>query len=526
VRGDKTMKPKAYSYLRFSTPEQSKGDSFRRQTENARRYAEANGLELDETLNFHDKGISAFRSTNVKIGMLGAFLEAVSTGVVAKGSYLLVESLDRLSRDTILEAQTLFQQIILSGIIIVSLIDNKVYSRESITANPIDMIVSLLSMMRAHEESETKSRRLKAAWGNKRNIAGTKPMTAKAPGWLRLVEKDGKRHFEVIEERAAVVCRIYDMTLKGIGQHTITKTLNEENVPVFGRAKFWQRTYVIKLLENEAVIGTYTPHTLEFVDRKKTRKPQAKIAGYFPAIIKKKMFDRVQALRMDKTTPLRGRHAGKELRNIFGGIAQCPLCGSTATLVNKGKRGGKTFLVCTKAKTGAGCKYKGIPLDQVESAFLSGYERLLHEIPAGDAENEIQERIEQIQTGIDVDKEELARMIDTFPTKASPTLTRKIREYEDEIERMERELDSLYQRKNVTMGPVVEKKIDELCKLLKRKPINRLEVNTLLRQLVNAVVINYPNGTLDFHWRHGGENFLVYSMPEEHVVGGRKKPRK
>lgn len=33
------MPPKAYSYLRFSTPDQMRGDSFRRQTELAREYA-------------------------------------------------------------------------------------------------------------------------------------------------------------------------------------------------------------------------------------------------------------------------------------------------------------------------------------------------------------------------------------------------------------------------------------------------------------------------------------------------------
>ena len=33
-------KPKAYSYVRFSTPGQAKGDSYRRQTEAANEYAQ------------------------------------------------------------------------------------------------------------------------------------------------------------------------------------------------------------------------------------------------------------------------------------------------------------------------------------------------------------------------------------------------------------------------------------------------------------------------------------------------------
>jgi hypothetical protein len=48
--------PKAYSYVRFSTPEQAKGDSHRRQTEKAAKYAAENGLELDTELRLADLG--------------------------------------------------------------------------------------------------------------------------------------------------------------------------------------------------------------------------------------------------------------------------------------------------------------------------------------------------------------------------------------------------------------------------------------------------------------------------------------
>ena len=96
------QRPKAYSYLRFSTPDQMKGDSFRRQAEMASAYAERHGLDLDEGLTFHDLGVSAFRGKNVVEGALGQFISAVNDGRVQPGSYLLVENLDRLSRDRIM----------------------------------------------------------------------------------------------------------------------------------------------------------------------------------------------------------------------------------------------------------------------------------------------------------------------------------------------------------------------------------------------------------------------------------------
>lgn len=65
-------KLKAYSYVRFSTPEQMRGDSLRRQTEAAGRYAALHGLELDDKLTFRDLGVSAFRGTNEEDGCQSA----------------------------------------------------------------------------------------------------------------------------------------------------------------------------------------------------------------------------------------------------------------------------------------------------------------------------------------------------------------------------------------------------------------------------------------------------------------------
>lgn len=70
---DPQARPKAYSYLRFSTPEQAAGDSRRRQTELAEKFAKAHDLALDDQLTFHDLGVSAFSGANLA-GQLGAFL--------------------------------------------------------------------------------------------------------------------------------------------------------------------------------------------------------------------------------------------------------------------------------------------------------------------------------------------------------------------------------------------------------------------------------------------------------------------
>ncbi len=89
---------KAYSYVRFSTPEQAKGDSMRRQTAGSDAVAKEFGWTLDETLTLRDLGVSAFKAKNAKVGALAIFLKAVENKTVPAGSVLIVESLDRLTR--------------------------------------------------------------------------------------------------------------------------------------------------------------------------------------------------------------------------------------------------------------------------------------------------------------------------------------------------------------------------------------------------------------------------------------------
>ena len=126
-----TARPKAYSYLRFSTAAQLEGDSFRRQTAMAREYAERHGLELAD-LTFRDLGVSAFRGKNAVEGALGAFLAAIEAGKVKPGDYLLVESLDRLSRDRIMAALNRFHDLLQSGVRVVTLMDGQTYDEKSL----------------------------------------------------------------------------------------------------------------------------------------------------------------------------------------------------------------------------------------------------------------------------------------------------------------------------------------------------------------------------------------------------------
>jgi DNA invertase Pin-like site-specific DNA recombinase len=224
---------------------------------------------------------------------LGEFLAAVEFGDIKRGSYLLVESLDRLSRQKPRKAVKVLERICEAGITVVTLDDHRVYTEEVLDEDPMALMVALLVAARANEESAKKGRRVGEAWANKRREAKDKPMTVQSPGWVRL--RDDRSGFDLIRDRADVVRRVFAMTLDGKGQHDIAGTLNQEGVPVFGRGKIWHRSYIKKILADPSVIGTFTPHRTERIEGKKVRVPTEPVEGYFPAAVDRETFEQVQA---------------------------------------------------------------------------------------------------------------------------------------------------------------------------------------------------------------------------------------
>src|SRR5438552_11831218 len=112
----------AYSYVRFSHPSQAEGDSLRRQTEAARQWCERNGVRLDTTTTLHDLGKSAYTGwhrKNPDRHALAAFLKLVEQGKVPRGSVLIIENLDRLTREHIQPALLLVLNLLQAGIRIV-----------------------------------------------------------------------------------------------------------------------------------------------------------------------------------------------------------------------------------------------------------------------------------------------------------------------------------------------------------------------------------------------------------------------
>ena len=368
---------KAYSYLRFSSPEQARGDSYRRQTSMAASYAMSHNLDLDEALTFQDLGVSAYRGLNAETGKLGCLLEAVRMGLIMKSSVILVESLDRLSRQAARKALRLIESILETGVSVVTLTDGREYTLESLDSDPLNLLIALLTFIRANEESAIKSHRIAASWVAKRDRAREQPLTARCPGWLRLTAD--RKSFVLVPEQAAVVQRIFSDALAGYGVLAISWRLNVEGAPrLTGGSrvgKMWYSASVSRLLNAVSTIGTLQPYKVAHSEGRSFRVPLPEIPNYYPAVVSPETFERVQKVRDAATSARRRKQAGMPAYNIIGRLARCSLCGNSMMLVSKSERG--HYLVCRQAYGRIGCSFRSIRYAEVEASIICGLPSLL-----------------------------------------------------------------------------------------------------------------------------------------------------
>lgn len=504
------VKPRAYSYTRFSTPEQAKGKSLERQTEGADKWCKAKGVTLDKELTLHDMGVSAFRGKNSDTGALGVFLKAVHTGTVPKGSFLLIETFDRMSRESAYDAQLTLQNIINAGVTVVTLLDGKEYNVGILRADPIALIYAILLMSRSHEESSTKSKRISDAWRRKRSALkqGVK-LTAVTPTWIKL---DANRHFKVVPQRAKAIEVMFEQFIKGSGCVAIADHMNKKNIPTFKTAPFWHSAFISKCLRNRAVIGEFQPHREDTSGRTRKRIPDGDpIPNYYPAIIKPRIFEKVQlALRVTNRVP---RVSPKlALRNMLAGLARCPHC---EHLMGRNSKANNAWprLACVRAQMGAGCKYKSVRLDVLENALVANAAKFVTQIPMPD--DSLHARIAETEAALKNSQariDDLSTLLDDTPSRV---IAERIRIAEGECEKLRIELDALQTQLQFGSARRVKENATKMRDVLQwygqAKEADSIQsVNDALRECFSQVVVDIDSRHMSMHWRHGGIAVVSY----------------
>jgi DNA invertase Pin-like site-specific DNA recombinase len=465
--------PQAYSYVRFSHPSQAAGDGFRRQAEAAAAWCDRNGVRLDTSTTLHDLGKSAFRGsnrTNPDRHALAAFLKLVEAGKVPRGSYLVIENLDRLSREHIQPALLLVLGLLQAGIRIVQLKPSELVFDDKSDTLPVMMM--LVELSRGHSESAMKSSRIGGAWDTNRKRArgqadGHRLITSRLPSWLRPVyaDKGGKRPVcvgaELIPEKAAVVRRIFALAAQGHGHAVTVRKLMAQGVKAFGacdlvevrgpdgstrlerRAKAggplgsgrWNRAYVAQILRDRRAVGEFQPRLR---DGSPAGEP---IPNYFPAVVSEAEWLLARAGAAERRhRPGRG---GTRI-NLFAGLVADAVTGSAyyaATRPGRNHYDHRVLQPVAFAEGHGPCS--SFPLRTFERAILS----LLPQLnPAEVLDNDEQDPAPALEAELTNVKERLEKIKAQLVTGGDvATLAEAARDLEAKAKDLQEQLDQAKQ---------------------------------------------------------------------------------
>lgn len=355
--------PRVYSYNRLSSHEQLQGDGLRRQTAGTAKWASENEMPFDESLS--DLGVSAFTGDNTRTGALAEFKTRSERGEIPRGSVLVMESLDRMTRQNLKEGLYLLLGLMRQGIDIVTLGEPSYRFRAGSNddTDMMDMMYAMMSLARGRNESVIKSKRVTEAWSQKRERARRSGdvLTDLTPAWIAVVEVGEDSHYELIPDRAEVVRKIFAWAAPPLrlGNRAIAKRLtaagedtwqrgfwrDADGKPVAPRkADGWQSSYIQKILNNRAVLGEMQPCTKpRGGERLEAGNP---VPDFYPRAISE---DQWHAAHFGRS----GRQftGGKSdaFNSVVRGLTFCGVCGGGMAYEDKGKDTTPKF-ICAKAQ--------------------------------------------------------------------------------------------------------------------------------------------------------------------------------
>lgn len=500
--------PLAYSYVRFSTPSQAEGDSLRRQTEAAEAWCKRNQIQIDTSTTLHDLGKSAYTGghrKNPDRHALAAFLKLVEDGRVPRGSFLVIENLDRLSREHIQPALLLALHLLQAGIRIVQLKPSELVFDDQSDTLPVMMMMMELS--RGHGESAIKSERIKAAWEQKRKGARERGsvMTHRLPAWIE--ERGGQ--LRLIAKRVEAIRRIFELAANGYGHLAITVKIIKEKVPSFGSSGHWARSYVAKLLNDRRLLGEFQPRF-----RDGTPEGEA-LAHYYPEALTEKEYAAARAGAAERRLK-RGR-IGNHV-NVFSGLLYSARDGESYFCTSTIGRSGEAWRIFknTAAHMGRARTYT-FPFIAFESAIL----KCLREVPqkeildAPDSPSDVMILAGEL-TGVETRIAELEAEL--FRGDVA-SLARVLRQLETQKKELGIQLLEARQKETSRLAEVWGE-AQSLCSILDNSPDptdTRLRLRSVLRRMIDSIWLLVGNRGLDRLcaaqvWFKGGQKFRNYRI--------------
>lgn len=511
----------AYSYIRYSSEQQmtkkdgAGGDSIRRQIENQNIAVEKYNLRIEET--FSDYAKSAFRGKNRLSGALANFLNRLEAGQIPEGSYLLIESFDRLSRERMTSGLNTVLTILRKKIKIITTDDLKLYDL-SIKGKDLEQTIMITVLLeRANNESEVKSNRQKAKWEGRREkiIAGDKKFLSKnVPWWLALNEDNS---YSFIPDRVAEIKRIIDLiTNQNLGLRAAAAFINENN-PVktkFGKnqtEKGWTARGIKRLIETPSLYGCLQLCENIYTEDKATHKRVVikEMDDFYPAVVSKTEWENIAA-------KISGRRTGKakptrrdmHFYNVFHGMIKCSLCGGTLRYSQKQSNAYPSkynYLVCRNSEIKL-CSFKKtltVHYHVFNEAFFKFAKYYNFDALITDSENsDIYELLKHFEDDVELKKAKVRKftssLFEMFDGEIPEDQKLVLIEQNKEIKAAETKIKNLRAKASVYRpdSTTVSDAINQVESLLSTKE-GRLKLNNHLNSIIDGIDFQFglPTGS-------------------------------
>jgi DNA invertase Pin-like site-specific DNA recombinase len=429
---------------RFSSDNQSDGDSKDRQQRNNREYANREGIKI--LAEHFDE------ATSVKDGATPLFKKVV--GELPKGVGIVCENLDRISRGHPWRAKAYLLDLIEAGHSIYTSGDKKEYSMATIE----QLDTMMLGDMGANVARYSNNLRKDRVREEKQKAIALARQGTPAPlgSWLPKYLKYNfeTKQYTIDETIKQIIKRIFVQYVNGFGTHAIAKELNKDNIPSLGSKELggWSAASISKILRSERHIGTLTIN--------KERMPNA-----LPPAITEKLYYQVQSL-LKVNENRRGNRLGI-VRNVFRGLCKCSVCNSSIKVFGDHYMGCTGYKIGKRDKNGNPCTVKTmVPFKELEREFIEWFIPMAKEQLLGT--NEKNSEIDAMETKLTSIKKQIEITMDMMLDTTTPLPIEQIKSRLSKLE-----IEKRYVEANITelkskesSNNNIPKQFDELKTLL------------------------------------------------------------
>ncbi|SKA92247.1 Site-specific DNA recombinase [Clostridium sp. USBA 49] len=280
-------------------------------------------------------------------------------------------------------------------------------------------------------------------------------------------DKDENGELIINEQEAAVVRRIYDEYLGGLGYKSIALKLEAEGIRNGSGKVKWHDSNIKQILTNEKYMGDALLQktiTVDFLTHKRVKNKgeaqQYYVEDSHPAIISKEAFQKVQeeierrAKMQGCTNETRSRHSNKY---AFSGKLICGNCGSKF----RRKRWGQTekykkyvWICVNHANNGnEACDMKAVDEEKLKAAFVRSINKAIQakdtfiKTMIENINNVLESRredaeLQEINTRLEELKEQMLNLVRLNLRSGLDSLI-----YDEEYQSLEQEMQELKQRK-------------------------------------------------------------------------------